>query len=274
MPGSHRPPAARVAVAAPPRRRDYVSSPRRPVRGQPSASPCSHRPAHQRQNWTVRPRPTPGTRCRALATASDPARGELSSALQLAARRPAARPYASTRSRQLAYAPMRPYSTRSKPAGVQRPPAHPLVSTFCLPSSPLVLSVTSHGTSHGPRTTICTEAPPGTKGAEPEIRIRKFIFCVGRRKLDAGSIPAQCTLSGRRAFLAVPGRPERALQRAHRHGNPMGRGRHGDPGAFNALCAPLRADFATGVARAARANRKASAERCGDRNQAPVAYRP
>ena len=29
MPVSHRPPAARVAVAAPPRRRDYVSSPRR-----------------------------------------------------------------------------------------------------------------------------------------------------------------------------------------------------------------------------------------------------
>ena len=29
MPISHRPPAARVAVAAPPRRRDYVSSPRR-----------------------------------------------------------------------------------------------------------------------------------------------------------------------------------------------------------------------------------------------------
>ena len=60
---------------------------------------------------------------RALATASDSARGELSSALQLAARRPAARPYASTRSRQLAYTPMRPYSTRSEPAGVQRPPA-------------------------------------------------------------------------------------------------------------------------------------------------------
>ena len=99
-----------------------------------------------------------------------------------------------------------------------------------------------------------------------------FVFTQRRRrKSDAGSIHSQCTLSWRRAFLAVPGRPERALQRAHRHGNPMGRGRHGEPGAFNALCAPLRADFATGVARAARANRKASAERCGDRNQAPVA---
>ena len=30
-------------------------------------------------------------------------------------------------------------------------------------------------------------------------------------------------------MLAGPGRPERALQRAHRHGNPMGRGRHGHP---------------------------------------------
>ena len=98
-----------------------------------------------------------------------------------------------------------------------------------------------------------------------------FLHQRRRRKSDAGSIHSQCTLSWRRAFLAVPGRPERALQRAHRHGNSMGRGRHGEPGAFNALCAPLRADFATGVARAARANRKASAERCGDRNQAPVA---
>ena len=99
-----------------------------------------------------------------------------------------------------------------------------------------------------------------------------FLHQRGRRNSDAGSIHSQCTLSWRRrAFLAVPGRPERALQRAHRHGHPMGLGRHGDPGAFNALCAPLRADFATGVARAARANRKASAERCGDRNQAPVA---
>ena len=114
-------------------------------------------------DWTVRPRPTPGTGCRALATASDAARGELSSALQLAARRPAARPYASTRSRQLAYAPMRPYSTRSEPAGVQRPPAPrtgaPARRHRRSASSPLVLSVTSHGTSHGPRTTICTRHP-------------------------------------------------------------------------------------------------------------------
>ena len=101
--------------------------------------------------------------CRALATASDAARGELSSALQLAARRPAARPYASTRSRQLAYTPMRPYSTRSEPAGVQRPPAPRTGAPARLhrrsASSPLVSSVTSHGTSHGPRTTICTRHP-------------------------------------------------------------------------------------------------------------------
>ena len=126
---------------------------------------------------------------RALATASDSARGELSSALQLAARRPAARPYASTRSRQLAYAPMRPYGTRSEPAGVQRPPAPrtgaPARRHRRSASSPLVSSVTSHGTSHGPRTTICTQAPHVTllvqmvpPGANPEIRIRKFIFCV------------------------------------------------------------------------------------------------
>ena len=145
-------------------------------------------------DWTVRPRPTPGTGCRALATASDAARGELSSALQLAARRPAARPYASTRSRQLAYAPMRPYSTRSEPAGVQRPPAPRTGAPARLhrrsASSPLVSSVTSHGTSHGPRTTICTQAPHVTllvqmvpPGANPEIRIRKFIFCVVRPEL-------------------------------------------------------------------------------------------
>ena len=70
-----------------------------------------------------------------------------------------------------------------------------------------------------------------------------FLHQRGRRKSDACSIPSQCTLSGRRAFLAGPGRPERALQRAHRHGHPMGLGHHREPGAFNALCAPLRADF-------------------------------
>ena len=111
--------------------------------------------------------PTPGRGRRALAAASDSARGELSSALQLAARRPAARPYASTRSRQLAYTPMRPYSTRSEPAGVQRPPAPRTGAPARLhrrsASSPLVSSVTSHGTSHGARTNICTEVPPWYK---------------------------------------------------------------------------------------------------------------
>ena len=110
---------------------------------------------------------------RALATASDSARGELSSALQLAARRPAARPYASTRSRQLAYAPMRPYSiytahvpNRQACSGHPRHArARRRGATDGLPSSSLVLSVTSHGTSHGPCTTICTRHPPGTKGA-------------------------------------------------------------------------------------------------------------
>ena len=98
-----------------------------------------------------------------------------------------------------------------------------------------------------------------------------FLHQRGKKKIGRGLIRSQCTFSWRRALLAGPGRSERALQRAHRHGNPMGRGRHGEPGALNALYAPLRADFATGVARAAQANRKASAERCGDQNQAPVA---
>ena len=98
-----------------------------------------------------------------------------------------------------------------------------------------------------------------------------FLHQRGRRKLDAGSIPSQCTLSGRRAFLAGPGRPERALQRAHRHGHPMGLGHHREPGAFNALCAPLRADFATGDARA---NRMASAEETADRCGVGTETRP
>ena len=79
---------------------------------------------------------------------------------------------------------------------------------------------------------------PKYKWQRPSVQIQapslertwpRFLFLHqrGSRKSDAGSIHSQCTLSWRRAFLAVPGRPERALQRAHRHGNPMDRGRHG-----------------------------------------------
>ena len=54
MPVSHRPPAARVAVAAPPRRRDYVSSPRRlasavRLTGVVATAACSSAPELDRQ---------------------------------------------------------------------------------------------------------------------------------------------------------------------------------------------------------------------------------
>ena len=165
-----------------------MASPRRPVRGQPSASPCSHRPAHQRQNWTVRPRPTPVTGRRALATASDSARGELSSALQLAACRPAARPYASTRSRQLAYAPMRPYALqhtfrtgrRAAATRATHGRAGEAPPTVCQQPARVVRDESwdeswtpYYNLYQAPHVTLLVQMVP--PGANPEIRIRKFI---------------------------------------------------------------------------------------------------
>ena len=69
------------------------------------------------------------------------------------------------RGQQLAYAPMRPYSTRSEPAGVQRPPAPRTGASArrhrrsAQQLARAVRDRTSHGTSHGARTKICTRHP-------------------------------------------------------------------------------------------------------------------